>query len=102
MNNLSDMKLLYMFANREERELERLEPSKKPVNLLIKKVNSSVNIKLKNNTEYRGKMIDCDSHMNIILDGAVEYRNNTATANLGNVILRGSNILFVCITPSES
>jgi len=79
-----------------------LEPSKKPVNLLIKKVNSIVNIRLKNNVEYRGKMIDCDSHMNIILDGATEYRNNAASANLGNVILRGSNILFVCINPSEA
>jgi len=37
-------------------------------------MNGDVAVKLKNDTEYRGKMIDCDSHMNIILDGAREYR----------------------------
>lgn len=74
-----------------------MEPSRKPLNLLVKKLNSDICIRLKNDIEYRGKMIDCDSHMNIILDGAVEYRSNSPTANFGNVILRGSNILYVCV-----
>jgi small nuclear ribonucleoprotein len=78
-----------------------MEPSKKPLNLLIKKLNSNVSVRLKNDTEYKGKMIDCDVHMNIILEGAVEYKSNTPTANLGNVILRGSNILYVCLNPPQ-
>ena len=98
---IGKLKIYIYFPIEEDLSWIYLEPSKKPVNLLIKKINSHVNIKLKNNIEYRGKMVDCDSHMNIILDGATEYRNNTATANLGNVILRGSNILFVCINPAE-
>ncbi|MEM2913804.1 MAG: LSM domain-containing protein [Candidatus Bathyarchaeia archaeon] len=78
-----------------------MEPPKKPLNLLIKKLNSEVSVKLKNDTEYRGKMIDCDTHMNIILEGAVEYRSSNPTANLGNVILRGNNILYVCLNPPQ-
>lgn len=78
-----------------------MEPSKKPLNLLIKKINSNVTVKLKNDTEYRGKMIDCDVHMNIILEGATEYKSNTLTANLGHVILRGSNILYICLNPPQ-
>lgn len=74
-----------------------MEPSRKPLNLLVKKLNSDISIRLKNDIEYRGKMIDCDSHMNIILDGATEYRSNSPTANFGNLILRGSNILYVCV-----
>jgi len=74
-----------------------LEPSKKPLNLLVKKLNSEVSIKLKNDVEYRGKMIECDSHMNIILEGAMEYRSDSLTANYGNVILRGSNVLYICV-----
>ncbi|WP_455370093.1 LSM domain-containing protein [[Eubacterium] cellulosolvens] len=74
-----------------------MEPSKKPVNLLIKKVNQEVAVKLKNHLEYRGKMIDCDSHMNLILEGATEYRDEEATANFGNIIVRGNNVLYVCI-----
>jgi small nuclear ribonucleoprotein (snRNP)-like protein len=46
-------------------------------------------------------MIDVDSHMNIILEGATEYRGNAPTANFGNVILRGSNILYVCVDPAR-
>ncbi|MEM3677995.1 MAG: LSM domain-containing protein, partial [Candidatus Bathyarchaeia archaeon] len=71
-----------------------MEPSKKPLNLLTRKINAEVLIRLKNNAEYRGKMIDCDGHMNIILDGAKEYRNNSPTTILGKVVLRGSNILY--------
>lgn len=78
-----------------------MEPSKKPLNLLTKKINGEVLVRLKNNAEYRGKMIDCDSHMNIILEGAKEYRNNSPTTVLGKVILRGSNILYICINPLE-
>jgi len=76
-----------------------LEPSKKPLNLLVKRLNNDVSIKLKNDTVYRGKMIDCDSHMNVILEGASEYRGEKQMANYGNLILRGSNILYVCVSP---
>ncbi|MGC8850082.1 MAG: LSM domain-containing protein [Candidatus Bathyarchaeia archaeon] len=78
-----------------------MEPSRKPLNLLTRKINAEVLIRLKNNVEYRGKMIDCDGHMNIILDGAKEYRNNSPTTILGKVILRGSNILYICVNPVE-
>jgi small nuclear ribonucleoprotein len=74
-----------------------LEPSRKPLNLLVKKLNADVSIRLKNDVEYHGKMIDADSHMNIILEGATEHRGNTPTANYGNVIVRGSNILYICV-----
>jgi len=74
-----------------------LEPSRKPLNLLVKKLNGEVSIRLKNDVEYRGKMIECDSHMNIILEGATEYKGSSLTANFGNVILRGSNVLYICV-----
>ena len=79
-----------------------MEPSRKPLNLLVKKLQSDINIRLKNDVEFRGKMIDCDSHMNIILDGATEYKSNAPTANFGNVIVRGSNILYVCVDPPRA
>ena len=74
-----------------------MEPSRKPLNLLVKKLNGEVNVRLKNDVEYHGRMIDADSHMNIILEGATEFRGNSATANYGNIILRGSNILYICV-----
>ncbi|MGQ9542537.1 MAG: LSM domain-containing protein [Candidatus Bathyarchaeia archaeon] len=74
-----------------------MEPSKKPLNLLVKRINQEVAVKLKNNSEYRGKMVNCDSHMNIILEGATEYKSDEPSANFGNIIVRGNNILYVCI-----
>jgi small nuclear ribonucleoprotein (snRNP)-like protein len=74
-----------------------VEPSRKPLNLLVKKLNAEISIRLKNDVEYHGKMIDADSHMNIILEGATEYRGNSPTANYGNIILRGSNILYISV-----
>ncbi len=74
-----------------------MEPSKKPLNLLIKKINQEVAVRLKNHSEYRGKMIDCDGHMNIILEGATEYIGDEPSANFGNIIVRGNNVLYVCV-----
>lgn len=80
-----------------------LEPSKKPLNLLVKRINNEVSIRLKNDVEYRGKMIDCDNQMNMILEGTTEFRNDAPSKNLGNAVLRGSNILYICVEhPKET
>jgi small nuclear ribonucleoprotein (snRNP)-like protein len=35
--------------------------------------------------------------MNILLEGAVERVNDRLNANYGNILLRGNNILYVCV-----
>src|SRR5213593_772074 len=79
-----------------------LEPSRKPLNLLVRKLNGDVSVKLKNDTEYRGKMIDCDSHMKIILDVSREYGGGDPATNFGSLIVRGSNVLYICVTEPTS
>lgn len=74
-----------------------MEPSKKPLNVLVKQVNSHITVVLKNGCEYRGKMIRCDGHMNILLEGAVECQDEKPIANYGNVLLRGNNILYIML-----
>ena len=54
-------------------------------------------MKLKNDIEYRGQMIQCDSYMNIILNSAAEYSNDGLVASYGNVFIRGNNILYICV-----
>src|SRR3989442_8699013 len=79
-----------------------LEPSRKPLNLLVRKLQADVSGKLKNDTEYRGKMIDCDSHMNIILDGAREYRAGGPATNIARLIVKGSNVCYIrCSPPAQ-
>lgn len=74
-----------------------MEPSKKPLNVLVKQLNAHIGIMLKNRCEYRGKMIKCDGHMNMLLEGATEYRNGKLVTNYGNVLLRGNNVLYIML-----
>lgn len=74
-----------------------MEPSKKPLNVLIKQLNAHISVVLKNGCEYRGKMIKCDGHMNILLEGATESKDDQPITNYGNVLLRGNNILYIVI-----
>ncbi len=74
-----------------------MEPSKKPLNVLVKQLNAHIGILLKNRCEYRGKMIQCDGHMNMLLEGATEYKNGQLITNYGNVLLRGNNVLYIML-----
>ena len=74
-----------------------VEPSRKPLNVLTKQLNSYVAIVLKNGVEYRGTMVQCDGHMNIQLEGAVERVNDRLSANYGSILLRGNNVLYICV-----
>ena len=78
-----------------------MEPSKKPLNVLIKSVGSNVTINLKGHGEYWGKMIRVDGYMNIMLKGAKEYDQNGLVANYGDVFVRGNNIVYICIDPAN-
>jgi small nuclear ribonucleoprotein (snRNP)-like protein len=74
-----------------------LESSRRPLNALMKNLNSNVVVKLKNDIEYRGRMVKCDTYMNIILDGASEFYESNCIANYGNVFIRGNNILYILV-----
>jgi small nuclear ribonucleoprotein (snRNP)-like protein len=78
-----------------------MEPSKKPLNVLIKSVGSNVTINLKGHGEYWGKMTRVDGYMNIMLKGAKEYDQNGLSANYGDVFVRGNNIVYICIDPES-
>jgi len=72
-----------------------LEQIRRPLNALMKNLNANVIVKLKNGAEYKGRMIKCDSYMNIVLDGASEYYDSNCIASYGNVFIRGNNILYI-------
>jgi small nuclear ribonucleoprotein len=74
-----------------------MEPSKKPLNVLIKKLNTYIAVTLKNGIEYKGTMTQCDGYMNIMLNSASEYVKDELTANYGSILVRGNNILYVAI-----
>jgi len=74
-----------------------MEPSKKPLNVLTKHLNTSVAVALKSGVEYRGKMVRCDGYMNVLLNSAQEFVNDQLCANYGSILVRGNNILYIAI-----
>ncbi len=71
--------------------------AKRPLNILQKATSKQVSVRLKNELEYRGKMSNVDSYMNVILMDAEESENGTKTANYGKVVIRGNNVLYIRI-----
>ncbi len=74
-----------------------MESNRRPINFLTKNLNNTVVVRLKNDLEYVGRMVQCDNYMNMILEGATEYRSETPIANYGNIFIRGNNIVYICL-----
>jgi|TARA_B100001971_G_scaffold197998_1_gene207240 small nuclear ribonucleoprotein len=73
------------------------ESIKKPLNVLQKSVHKQVSIRLKNDHEYKGKMMNIDQYMNVILTDAEEHNDGSLSANYGKLVIRGNNVLFIKI-----
>ncbi|GAV03585.1 hypothetical protein RvY_13981 [Ramazzottius varieornatus] len=55
----------------------------------------SVIIKLKWGMEYRGLLVAVDGYMNVQLANTEEYIEGNLTGNLGEVLIRCNNVLYV-------
>jgi len=71
--------------------------AKRPLTMLQKSTKKKVIVRLKNEVEYKGKMDNVDSYMNLIMTDAEEHQNGKVIANYGRVIVRGNNVLFIKI-----
>ncbi|MEX0640970.1 MAG: U6 snRNA-associated Sm-like protein LSm6 [Nitrosopumilaceae archaeon] len=69
--------------------------AKRPLTTLQKNTKKKVIVRLKNEVEYRGKMDNVDSYMNLIMTDAEELKDDKVIANYGRVIVRGNNVLFI-------
>jgi len=69
--------------------------AKRPLTTLQKNIKKSVVVRLKNDVEYKGKMVNVDSYMNLIMSDAEELKDGKVVEKFGRVILRGNNVLFI-------
>jgi len=69
--------------------------AKRPLTTLQKNTNKSVIVRLKNDVEYKGKIVSVDSYMNLIMTDAEELRDGKIVEKYGRIILRGNNVLFI-------
>lgn len=71
------------------------QQSKRPLTILQRSVNRRVAVRLKSELEYRGRMNNVDTYMNLILVDAEEFNQQDLLANYGKVVIRGNNVLFI-------
>ncbi len=69
--------------------------AKRPLTTLQKNTKKNVIVRLKNDIEYKGRMLNVDSYMNLIMTDAEELKDGKVTEKFGRVILRGNNVLFI-------
>ena len=69
--------------------------AKRPLTTLQKNTRKSVIVRLKNDVEYKGKIVNVDSYMNLIMSDAEELNDGKTVEKYGRIILRGNNVLFI-------
>ena len=69
--------------------------TKRPLTILQKSTKKNIIVRLKNEVEYKGKMENVDSYMNLIMTDAEELSNGKLIGKFGRVIVRGNNVLFI-------
>ena len=69
--------------------------AKRPLTTLQKHTKKGVVVRLKNDVEYKGKIVNVDSYMNLIMSDAEEVKDGKTVEKYGRVILRGNNVLFI-------
>jgi len=69
--------------------------TKRPLSVLQKSLNKSVIVRLKNEVEYKGKIDNVDSYMNLIMTEAEEMHDGKTVGKFGRIILRGNNVIFI-------
>lgn len=74
-----------------------MEPSKRPRNVMVRNINNNVTVKLKTGNRFKGRMVQCDDFMNIIMEGATEFFEDKQVASYGTIFIRGNNVIYICI-----
>ena len=69
--------------------------AKRPLTTLQKNTKKSVIVRLKNDVEYKGKIDNVDSYMNLIMTEAEEMHDGKTVGKFGRIILRGNNVIFI-------
>ena len=74
-----------------------MKPIDSPLKYLRSAINNTVLVRLKDGSEYIGRLEQCDSTMNLLLSDCVEVKEGSSEpiAKYGRVLVRGSNILFI-------
>ncbi len=71
------------------------------VKVLDESINQVVLIKLKGNKTIRGNLLGFDQHMNLLLESSEEIHAEGDPISLGNIVVRGDNVVMISPPPPE-
>lgn len=82
---------------------------RRPIDYLHSSINKIILIKVKRNRLFRGKLAGFDEHLNLYLEGTsqiFEYQDEDGNIreeheNLGSIVVRGDNVIFVNLANRE-
>jgi small nuclear ribonucleoprotein len=70
------------------------------VKVLEESINKVVLIKLKGTKTIRGILLGFDQHMNLLLDQSEEVPSEGDSKSLGQIVVRGDNVVMISPPPS--
>lgn len=81
-----------------------VKPSITPLRVLRSSTNKTVMVKVKEGSEFVGKLVMTDPTMNVVLEDATEYTDGgrDIIAKYGRIFIRGSQILYISIDYTEA
>ncbi|HET7642253.1 MAG TPA: LSM domain-containing protein [Nitrososphaeraceae archaeon] len=65
------------------------------VQVLKENIGKNIVIKLKGDKVVKGILEKFDQHMNLVLSDATEYKKDEESTKLGNLLLKGDNIIII-------
>lgn len=67
-----------------------------PIKKVFALVDSKITVEIKDDgRKLQGRLVAVDEHLNIHMDQTIELAGDQRGRNLGNVVIRGSNILAI-------
>jgi len=69
--------------------------SRNPLRALQRKLGEEIKVRLKDGTEYIGKLKEYEVYLNLIMENCKEIANHVESPVLNELFIRGNNILFV-------
>ncbi|MCW7076002.1 MAG: LSm family protein [Candidatus Syntropharchaeales archaeon] len=69
--------------------------AQRPLDILNEALQSPVIVRIRGGREIRGELQGYDLHMNLVLDNAEETIEDGENRQLGTVILRGDNVVYI-------
>ncbi|MFW9968778.1 MAG: LSM domain-containing protein [Candidatus Odinarchaeota archaeon] len=86
-----------------------MQRSNRPIDYLKSSINEIILIKVKRNRLFRGRLAGFDEHLNLYLEETsqlFEYQDEEGNIreeheNLGNIVVRGDNVIFVNLASME-